>query len=443
MVETIYGEVSGIHKDDCIEYLRIPYAKPPLGELAFRHPQPPEPWSGILKADHPPKNPIQAMGGFGMPDNSEDCLYLNIFRPDTEEDKLPVMVWIYGGSYSTGGIGRLRESSDTMMYELGFFAKETNTVVVTVNYRLNVYGFLNLHSLSTRFDSNNGLYDLKLALEFVQDNIEAFGGNPKNITVFGQSAGGSLTLALMTSEKTKHLFHKGIVQSANAEHFWTEAEGRRLAEKYLKLVGVDKHHLEDILSVPYERIRQANAKFEKKLILSGTITCGFSPIIDGDFLTDYPVKLTHKCDKPLLIGCNKAEADLFTEGMNGLVLRAIPLLTHVHPKMEGTYRERVNDGLTDFMYKKPIREIADSYPGKLWSYEFDYTPKEFAQLGLRACHTAELPVLFGISMENVCDCDPESQSVGQLMRQCWRDFAWDRLPFKGDKVIRFNKTNEE
>ena len=443
LIETTYGKVSGVLKNGCMEYLGIPYAKPPVGDLAFRHPLPPESWDGALKADHPPKNPIQAMGGFGMPDNSEDCLYLNIFKPDTDETSLPVMVWVYGGSYSCGGIGRKQEGSDTMMYELGLFAKETNTVVVAVNYRLNVYGFLNLHALSDRFDRNNGLYDLKLALEFVRDNINAFGGDPDNVTVFGQSAGGALTLALMTSEKTKHLFHKAIVQSANAEHFWTEDESKKLCEKYLKLVGMDRHRPEDILQVPYDRIRQANLRFEQQLIFSGTITCGFSPVIDGDFLEDYPVKLMAKSDKPLLMGCTKAEADLFIEKMNGFILRAIPMATHIKP-VKGTdaYKQRMSDGLTDYMYKKPIREIIASYPGKNWVYEFVYVTKEYRKRGLRACHTAELPVLFGLNWENECTAtEPGVAHVGVQMRQCWKEFAWGHFAaselLTEDKMIRF------
>lgn len=139
IIEISYGALEGIERNGCALYLGIPFAKAPVGDLAFRHPLPPEPWSGVLKADHGSCNPIQAPGGFYTGNNSMDCLYLNVFVPEEVPAPLPVMVWIYGGSYSQGGAGAEDRAGTRLQYDLSRFARETGCVVVTFNYRLNLY----------------------------------------------------------------------------------------------------------------------------------------------------------------------------------------------------------------------------------------------------------------------------------------------------------------
>ena len=185
-VATEYGLVRGIVRDGCELFLGIPFAAPPVGDLAFKHPVPPAPWKGVFDADKAPKNPIQGKGHSNITYVDKDCLYLNVFVPKGLPEDAPVMVWFYGGSYANGGCGNVSAKSDELNYDLVKFAKDTRTVVVSFNYRLNLEGFLNLNFLDKSFDRSNGLYDQMAALKYVRNNINRFGGDADNVTVFGQ-----------------------------------------------------------------------------------------------------------------------------------------------------------------------------------------------------------------------------------------------------------------
>lgn len=208
LVQTLYGPIEGIERDGVTAYLGIPFAQAPVGEWAFRAPRPVTPWDTVIVADHGSKNCPQMRNKYSTKNTDLDCLYMNIFVPEerpsrglkdrcaegplTLNDRCaerPVIVWYHGGAYNTGGAGAKVESESELMYELGKFAKETNTIVVSCNYRLNVYGFLNLHDFSDRFDSNIGVRDQLQALQFVHDIIADFGGDTTNIVIIGQSAG--------------------------------------------------------------------------------------------------------------------------------------------------------------------------------------------------------------------------------------------------------------
>ncbi len=311
IASTRYGDIRGFEKNGCAVFLGIPFAQPPTKEYTFKHPQPPKPWKDVLEATQGSANPIQAAGGFHIGNNSLDCLYLNVFAPQSAKGPLPVMVWIYGGSYSQGGAGAIEAGSADLQYDLSRFAAETNCVVVTLNYRLNLYGFLNLQFLDSSFDRNNGLYDQIMALRFIRENITAFGGDPENVTVFGQSAGGACILALMTMKEAEGLFHRAIVQSACIEHFFKEAESEENTKIYLKYAGV--RTAKDLLSLPEDRVTRANAKYSSALLRKGDIRCAFSPVIDGITLTDAPKDAVRKSTLPMLIGNTAQEGDLFIQ----------------------------------------------------------------------------------------------------------------------------------
>jgi para-nitrobenzyl esterase len=428
IIQTEYGNVIGIRKHGCDEFLGIPFAEPPVGDLRFRHPVKKQPWTGLYFAVKGPKNPIQAKSRFSTGNNSEDCLYLNIFAPSDRKEKLPVMVWIYGGAYKIGGIGCKNESTDVLEYELGYFAKATNTIVVSVNYRLNVYGFLNLHFLGSRFDMNNGMYDQLMALQFVHDNIDAFGGDKDNITVFGQSAGGACTLALMTSELSSGLFQKAIVQSPSVDHFWTEKESEKVALDYLRILGVDKDYPERIMYKTYDKIGRAINLVTDKLILSGNLTCAFSPVIDGVFIKDYPKRLMKSCTKNLLIGYNKEEMRLYTNKAPNPILRVYSKVVKLDVRDgEEPYRERMTRALSNKVIIDPTMNVVNNYPGKVWLYNYRYVTKEMAEMGLGCCHIAEFPVLFNWTNAMSDAHDPKTQRVGKMMRAVWKEFAWSEL----------------
>lgn len=417
-VQTQYGAVSGIEKDGCTHFLGIPYAKPPIGELAFLHPQEPEPWEGLLKADHASPNPIQHDGTFALDNNSQDCLYLNVFVPQGETEKMPVLVWIYGGSYAQGGAGALSDGS--LGYDMCRIARETGCIVVSFNYRLNLYGFLNLHALDERFDRNNGLFDQLMALRFVHSNIAAFGGDPDNVTLFGQSAGGACILALMSMPEADGLYHKTVVQSACFEHFFTEEEGATLVRLYLKKAGVKT--AAELRELPEEAVKRANKKFTTAVLAKGDIRCAFSPIIDGVTLKEAPVTAAQRKDVPLLIGNTSEEGALFLKAIPGVALPVVSRLTHIRPlKGGGSYRERLTAALTRHIYVRPQEEIVAGYQGPVWRYVYRHTTPGDPVKG--SYHTSELPAEFALGKTMTGVPDPDLERVGQIIWAALRGFA--------------------
>jgi len=212
VVSTSAGDLSGFEADDNTwQFLGIPYAKPPLGDLRWRAPQQPEPWEGVRDAvawsDQAAQNPgLQRFGEGGM---SEDSLYLNVTAPKDAED-LPVMVWFHGGGFTA-------LTSNTVPFNNPAAVASKGVVQVSVNHRLGPFGYIAHPELSDESgyegSGNYGQMDLVMALEWVRDNIDAFGGNPNNVTIFGESGGGRKVLSLMASPKAAGLFHKAISQS--------------------------------------------------------------------------------------------------------------------------------------------------------------------------------------------------------------------------------------
>ena len=206
--QTQYGQVIGTtdEKTGNLVWRGIRFAKAPVGDLRWRAPEEPEKWQGVIEAKQVPPQCIQGTGGKG----EEDCLFLNINRPNSEATNLPVYVWIHGGANKTGKAP-----------DLNYFAKEANLVVVAIQYRLGLLGFFKHDALKTgdplENSGNFGLLDQMTALKWVKNNIRPFGGNPNNVTVAGESAGAHDILALLTIEKANDLYHKAIYQSGGME----------------------------------------------------------------------------------------------------------------------------------------------------------------------------------------------------------------------------------
>lgn len=423
VIETTYGKISGISKNGCLEFLGIPYAKAPVGDLAFRHPKDPAPWDGILEANKGGRNSIQGFSSrHYISYNGQDCLYMNICVPESGGNDLPVLVWIHGGSYATGGTGRINEQSEDMVYDLTRFTKETGCILVDFNYRLNLYGFMNLSCFSSRFDMNCGLFDQIKALEFIQKNIAFFGGDPGNITLFGQSSGAACILALMTMPEATPLFTKAIVQSACVDSFWTPEQSRKLAKTYLRMLGYSYKKPEMILNADPAAVYKANRDLKIQVRAKGEVTCVFSPVIDGITIKDYPRNIVPASTKPLLIGTVMREADLFTNGLPAIVIPYTPRLFKLGTPWGKDLRRRVSDDLTYKVYKKPVLDIASSYSGNVWVYDYQF----------RKCrHADEVPVLFGSKTEPGRDAnspsnkalEPDADALGTVLRNVWGQFA--------------------
>lgn len=324
VVDTAQGQVQGLVDDGILEYLGIPYAAPPVADLRFRPPQPPKAWDGVLDATslgapcmqmYSPSGPrttdftrqiqtIYSTAGDSKIDN-EDCLFLNVWTPAADEAKRPVMVWFHGGGYAYG-------SGGWPVYDGRNLAEKGDVVVVTVNHRLNVFGYL---YLGDRFgddyaaSGNAGNLDLVASLEWVRDNIAAFGGDPGNVTIMGESGGGSKVSHLMATSAAEGLFHRAIVQSGPGVTSGKKAEAAALAGKLMDELGAES--LKDLQSLRAQTILDAARRAQPARGFGG----GFGPIVDGTVLARDPfVPTAHEQsrDVPLLIGWNKDEMTLFT-----------------------------------------------------------------------------------------------------------------------------------
>lgn len=429
IVETKYGKLQGIEKNGCIQFLGVPFSKKPLDDLAFRYPKEVEKWDGVLDASKGSANPIQHVGHTGYPFMSRDCLYLNLFVPKTDEKNLSVMVWLFGGSYAEGGVGAKHENSDELLYDFSKLACEQNVIVVTVNYRLNLYGFLNLHFLSDRFDSNIGLFDIIQSLRFIKETIADFNGNSENVTLFGQSAGAACILALMSMSEAENLFQKSIVMSACVEHFFTEEESERNTKEYLKLLKIKENELEKLFDLSIEQVDLANKKFSRYMRFKKLeLRCAFSPVIDKITLKDEPKKLCVNCTKPLLMGTVKEEANPFVLLIPKFALFILAKLLHLKiakrtRENNRDFKHRVSDEISNIIYVKPMNEILSSYKGKFTRYLYTYIPQDAKNRGIGCFHFSEVPVLMGKSVRVLNVDDEESQKVGQKMRRLFATFA--------------------
>lgn len=309
------GEVIGVPSGTpnvCI-YKGIPYAAPPIGDLRWKQPKPVKPWKGIRQCDTFGAASLQGdqtPGSFywkefyqgGDPERSEDCLYLNVWTPAAgkPEAKLPVIFWIHGGAYM-GGYGHEIEFGGDAYAKKG-------VILVTINYRLGMCGFL-AHPLLTaendgKGSGNYGLFDQLAALKWVKRNISAFGGNPDNITVMGQSAGAGSVQALISSPLTKELIQRAIIQSGGGLGGIISAKSLKEAEQQgsdmWEAVGVST--LKEMRAYPAEKFQEVLMKYMQQQKSFGL---PYSPCVDGELLTaplDETARNGQELDIPYLIG---------------------------------------------------------------------------------------------------------------------------------------------
>lgn len=445
LVQTLYGPIEGIERDSVMAYLGIPFAQPPTDEWAFRAPRPVTSWDTVLIANKGSKNCPQLQNKYSTKNTGLDCLYLNIFVPAERLPEgltnrcaeRPVIVWFHGGAFTHGGAGNKveSESESELMYELGLFARETNTIVVSCNYRLNVYGFLNLHDFSNRFDSNIGVRDQLQALQFVHEIIPAFGGDTSNIVIMGQSAGAASVINLMALEQAQPLFAKAIAFSPCIDHFLSVEHSRKRTKKYLSYLGLNTHHVDKLLSLPIDKIEKAASKYYRGVILMGETRCPFAPYIDGDLFTDYPYLTARECTKPLLITYTREESRMFTQNVPHGLFPLYASLARDYaqhnglPKFEVAkgdtpYWVRLNEALTDYMFHAPIDTFIAHYKGPIEHYEYTYVPQEGEHLG--CYHWSDMPVLFGWDYKTSPQSNPLTRQKGKELREMIATFVTQR-----------------
>ncbi len=341
-VQTVSGPVAGYIDDGVFIYKGIPYAK----AERFAEPVSPEPWKDVRpsRAYGPTCPQGKRMGWYddnqafamhwddGFPD--EDCLRVNVWTSAIKSDaKMPVMVWLHGGGFSAGS------SQEQIGYDGTNLARDHGVVVVSLNHRLNALGFLDLSGYGEKYahSGNVGMMDIVKALEWVRDNISNFGGDPSNVTIFGQSGGGGKVSTIMAMPSAKGLFHKAIVQSGSITNLLEPKYSRRIGAATVQNLGLNPSKIDDIKNVPYEKLLEAYnkaiASVRDKAVQDGAlpenfldmILFGQTPVVDGDIIPAAPMSaagLAISKDIPVIIGTTYHE---FTRDREDPIFRPLAI----------------------------------------------------------------------------------------------------------------------
>ncbi len=457
-VETRIGKVSGERLENHDRFRGIPYAAPPTGELRFRAPRMPTPWAGVREAHafgrSAPQNP-SFLPGMESGDQSEDCLYLNIYTPRADGAKRPVLFWIHGGGFTGGSGGQA-------LYDGGRLAARGDVVVVTINYRLGALGYTNLAGL----DANPGQQDQIAALNFVRENIAAFGGDPAQVTIFGESAGGMAVSTLLAMPAARGLFRGAIAQSGAAHHVHSRASAERVSHALLAELGLGTAELEKLRDVPVPALLAAQASVLAENARQGGLLA-FAPALDADTLPRHPLEAVREGsarDVALLVGANRDETKLFRMGMAsnteldeaGLAKRVRGSLrahgadeAHAERLIE-TYREarrgrastepgELLDALdSDRTFRVPAIRLAEAQATQQpRTFQYFFTWSSPARRGtLGACHALELPFVFGTldapTMDRFAGKGPEAEALSARMMDAWIAFARTSEPGHAD-----------
>jgi len=399
-------------------YKGIPFAAPPVGELRWKPPQPVKPWPGVLVAKNP--SPVCPQSDrYHLGAQSEDCLKLNIWTSARSAgDKLPVMVWIHGGSFQVGATSQTVYDGEALAAQ--------GVVLVTIEYRLGIFGFLSHPSLSAEsphgVSGNYGLLDMVAALGWVKRNIAAFGGDPGNVTIFGESAGGAAVFLLLVMPQADGLFHKAISESGGIilpVPLKNEVDGIIPLEKQGEKLGIDvsvlrKMSTAEVLSLaPW---RNAGVGSGHRIL--------WSPVVDGWVLPDETSRLLqtgrfHKV--PFLAGTNADEGTLFNPPVKDLAsfrnyaqslgVPADAALSHYPASNDGEAHGAAAKlgGDVQFLLgtRTVLREMAKANP-KTFQYYFTRVTGVGRQLGWGSFHTQEIALVFGNLPDSYFGAEPSS-----------------------------------
>lgn len=412
VVETREGPVRGIADaaHSACAFLGVPYAAPPVGDLRLRPPSPPPAHEGVYEAAAVPPvcpQPKYITAGGNLDRISEDCLFLNIWRP-ARPGKFPVMLWIHGGGFRTG-------SGGFHIYNGARLAAEQEMVVVTINYRLGWLGFLALPELKEEdphgTTGNYGILDMLQALRWVQENIAAFGGDPARVTVAGQSAGGLSGCVMLVSPLAEGLFHQVIIQSGPCDQAIPLELGYQRGRDFVAALGCQD---QDLLSCLRAQPAEKFIPKGENLILSGGMT--FGPHQDGYVLTTDPISALARGDYrrvPLLIGTTRDEIKLYTLTIPGTGLVPRFAVKKILRRLAGPeYYEEVMRLYTFQEFRRPLNlfhavatdtalgsrayQVAElaAPAAPVFLYRFDWDETRLPHKA-GAFHSLEVPFVFG------------------------------------------------
>ncbi len=468
VVETKAGKLRGTVIEGAAAFLGVPYGAPTDGPNRFMPPRPPEPWAGVREATAFRTQAPQSRVGFptraelvdlwGPPDaspESEDCLALNVWTPAPGAASRPVMVWFHGGAFAFGSSNQIRLRGSRLC--------RRDVVVVTVNQRLNIFGHLDLSEIGGpdfARSGNAGTLDMLAALEWVRDNIAAFGGDPGNVTIFGESGGGGKVSTLLAMPRARGLFHKAIIQSGAAVRLRERDRATRLAEAVLATLGIERTELHRLREVPMRRLLAAIEPAQRAVGASPWPLFDrypFGPTMDGPGAASvvpqhpfHPRAPAISADIPLIIGDTADEATSFLAHDDAVWHRTLTeaeMVARIRPvagphteRVAEIYRrllpgatpaERLTATLTDANFRlrsllAAQRKAQSGAPVRMYSFAWR-TPVFNGMLG--APHALDVPFTFDtIDLTNATDRSPRAHRLAEIMSGAWARFAHTGCP---------------
>jgi para-nitrobenzyl esterase len=461
-VTTNKGTVEGYEENGLCIFKGIPFAAPPVGKNRWLPPQPCDAWDGVLDTTNfgtqAPQNDSMLDGILGasaeQPVRGEDCLYLNIWTPATDSKNRPVMVWIHGGGFTIG-------AGSQPIYDGQYLASEGDVVIVTVNYRMGALGFMNLNEITAGkipAKGNEGLLDQIASLQWVKDNIAAFGGDVNNVTIFGESAGGMSVGTLLAMPKAKGLFHKAIPQSGACHTALSRSVGIQIAETVLELLGVSSDDSDALMDMDESLLTAVQPQLSVIAAKKGLPGMSFQPVIDGEDLPCLPIHAVQDgfaAGIPIMAGSILEEWKLFTaldpsstnmtqetllESVGEHFGQAANKVVEVYEKFLADQDKPASPAdvataiTTDRVFRMPgikLLEAQQNHTDEVYSYLFDWqSPLMNGVMG--ACHAVELGHVFGTydkgGAEGFFGEGEAADKLSAITRSAWLNFARNGNP---------------
>ncbi len=451
---TRHGRVRGLIKDGVQQFWGVPYGASTAGANRFMPPQSPESWSGVRDHFQISNNAVIAPGAQEpapvvtalnrLSAQGEDCLTVNVFTPALDNAARPVMVWMHGGGFSAG-------SGNYLLYDGTNLAKKEDVVVVVVNHRLNIFGFLHLADIGGEKwaqSTNVGVQDLVATLEWIRDNIENFGGDPDRVTIFGQSGGGGKTTTLMAMPSAEGLFHRSIAQSGSRSRGMSASDASDAAERFLGKLGIGNDQLDRLQTMTIEQIQDA---FYSEPRIAGL---GNGPVVDGNILPRNqwdPTAPPWSANVPFMMGSTETEdgwvgpppyelsdEDMLRNFVTELAnndeeegQKLLDLYKRLHPEKRNQMlwltAESDNTRRWNSQTLNRLKHEQGGAPSYLYFFDW-YSPVHNNRMG--AYHTLDIPFVF-YNMDIGASMTGSSQAryeLGHIMSAAWAAFARNGNP---------------